>query len=433
MNQSWSNEVWRFVGFMLAGLLLGAMTGQYAWSLLAMTLIYLCLHLYHLYRLDQWLLGKRTGIPESSRGAWSEIYYNLYRLQQRNRRRKKRLASMVKRFRQSTNALPDAAVVMDAFGNIENWNKKAAEILKLKSPQDIQHPVSNYLRHPQFIQYMNRADFDDSLQITSPFDDQVQLSIKIVPYGKNQQLLMVKDVTRMHALKQMRQDFIANVSHELRTPLTVISGYLEALQDEDDEWVEANRNLFNSMSQQTLRMQNIVTDLLLLSRLETEQGEHHRQYVDVPAMLGMIAEDANVISNGRHTINMDVDQSLCLNANREEIVSAFSNLVYNAVKYTPEGGEVNVHWSADDEGACFNVSDTGNGIAPQHIPRLTERFYRVDVGRSRESGGTGLGLAIVKHVLNRHQANLQIESELGKGSSFKCVFPQTLIQARKVA
>jgi len=433
MNQSWSNEIWRFIGFALIGLLLGMITGQYAWSLLASTLVYLIQHLYHLNRLDQWLQGKRSGIPESSHGAWSDIYYNLYRLQQRNRRRKKSLASMVKRFRQSTNALPDAAVVLDAEGNIENWNKKAAELLKLKKPQDIQHPISNYLRHPQFIQYLNRGDFDESLQITSPFDDQIHLSLTIVPYGNHQQLLMVKDVTRMHALEQMRQDFIANVSHELRTPLTVISGYLEALQDEDDEWIDANRNLFNSMSQQTMRMQNIVTDLLLLSRLETEQGEHLKQYVDAPAMLGMIAEDANMLSNGQHKIDMDVDQTLCLNANREEIVSAFSNLIYNAVKYTPAGGEINVRWYADEKGAHFEVSDTGNGIAPHHIPRLTERFYRVDVGRSRESGGTGLGLAIVKHVLNRHHARMRVDSKLGKGSCFHCTFPQKLILGRKVA
>jgi len=433
LNKSWSSEVWRLIAWLLIGLAIGLVSGQLAWSLLIVVSSYLVWHMYHLYRLDLWLQGKRTGIPEMADGAWSNIYYQLYRLQQRNRRRKKRLATMVNRFRESTNALPDAAVVLSSTGTIENWNKKAAEILRLKSPQDTGQQITNLIRNPDFVQYFNRADYSEPLRMQSLLDESVKLSMQIVPYGNNQRLLMVRDITRLHRLEQMRKDFIANVSHELRTPLTVISGYLETMLDSEDEWAGEHNKIMSSMMQQTIRMQNIVTDLLLISRMETDDSEHKRQQVDVPAVLEMIREDAEVLSMGRHTINLKTDRILWLYANHEEIVSVFSNLIYNAVKYTPEGGVINVRWFADEQGAWFEVEDNGPGIAPQHLPRLTERFYRVDVGRSRETGGTGLGLAIVKHILNRHDGKLEVESELDKGSIFRCYFPMSLVIEKEVA
>ena len=426
MHNSWSSEVWRLVGLLFLGFLIGAIVGYVAWALFVAIAIYLFWHLRHLYKLDQWLQGKRAGIPENIDGAWANIYYHLYRLQQRNRRRKKRLATMVNRFRESTNALPDAAVVMDTRGNIENWNKTAADLLGLRKP-DAHRPITNLIRAPDFFSYLESSDYTEPLRMKSPKNNSVYLSMQIVPYGNNQLLLMARDVTRIHRLEQMRKDFIANVSHELRTPLTVISGYLETLLEEEDGWTKDNDKILSSMMQQTIRMQNIVTDLLLISRLETDDSEHRKQQVDVPAVLEMIREDAEALSMGRHTITLESDRMLWLHANNEEIVSAFSNLIYNAVKYTPEGGHINIRWYADEQGAHFEVQDDGAGIAPQHIPRLTERFYRVDVGRSRESGGTGLGLAIVKHVLSRHKGTFEIESELGKGSLFRCHFPVVLI------
>ncbi len=432
MGSSWSTEIWRLVGLMLLGLLIGAAIGNVAWTLFFIISIYLIWHLRNLYRLDQWLQGKRAGIPHAVEGAWADVYHHLYRLQQRNRRRKKRLASMVNRFRESTNALPDAAVVLDVNGNIENWNKTAAKLLKLRK-QDAHRPITNLMRQPQFIQYLNSDEYTNNLQLPSPFNEDVQLSIRVVPYGKNQRLLMVRDISRLHKLEQMRQDFIANVSHELRTPLTVISGYLESMLEDDEDWVRENEGSFKAMLQQSMRMQNIVADLLLLSRLETEEKTNKKQTVDVPAMLKMTKEDGESLSHGRHTITLDSDPQLCLRANSEELVSVFSNLIYNAVKYTPQGGDINIRWYADEQGAHFEVQDTGVGIAPQHIARLTERFYRVDVGRSRATGGTGLGLAIVKHVLGRHDATLEIDSEVDKGSTFRCHFPSSLIMEREVA
>ena len=408
MNKSWSSEVWRLAALLFAGLIVGLIAGNLAIVLLLIVSAYLAWHLSNLYRLGQWLQGKRNGIPEVVDGAWSDIYYHLYRLQQRNRRRKKRLATMVNRFRESTNALPDAAVVLSASGNIENWNKKAAEILNLKSAHDAGQPITNLVRAPEFIGYLNSADYQEPLRMKSPVDQTVHLSLQIVPYGNKQRLMMVRDITRLYRLEQMRKDFLANVSHELRTPLTVISGYLETLQEQHDEWAEDHSKILNSMMQQTLRMQNIVTDLLLISRLETDDGEHKKQTVDVPAVLKMIVEDAGILSAGKHHIEMQLEPMLWLNANHDEVVSVFSNLIYNAVKYTPAEGVIKIRWFANEEGAWFEVEDNGQGIASEHIPRLTERFYRIDVGRSRESGGTGLGLAIVKHVLNRHHGSLEI-------------------------
>ncbi len=420
------------MGLLVLGLLIGLVTGQVSWALFVITAVYLVWHLHNLYKLDQWLQGKRAGIPDTIEGAWANVYYHLNRLQQRNRRRKKKLASMVNRFRESTNALPDAAVVLDVHGNIENWNMSAASLLNLRK-QDAHQPITNLIRHPDFIQYLNRNDFSSSLQMPSSFQEGVYLSIRIVPYGNKQRLLMVRDITRLHKLEQMRQDFIANVSHELRTPLTVILGYLESMLEEEEGWVKENEGSIKAMLQQSMRMQNIVTDLLLLSRLETEGSTYKKQNVDVPAMLKMIKEDGEVLSNGRHTLQIDTDPELWLRASGEELISVFSNLIYNAVKYTPEGGHIYIRWFADEQGAHFEVEDTGVGIAPQHIPRLTERFYRVDVGRSRATGGTGLGLAIVKHVLGRHSAVLEIDSEIDKGSTFRCVFPTNLILEREVA
>jgi len=433
VNKSWSNEIWRLTALVFVGLLVGLLVGHLAIVLLLIVSAYLVWHLYHLHHLGMWLQGKRTGIPDVVEGAWSDIYYHLYRLQQRNRRRKKRLATMVNRFRESTNALPDAAVVLSASGNIENWNKKAAELLNLKSTHDAGQPITNLIRTPEFIVYLNRSEYSEPLRMKSPLNESIHLSLQIVPYGNNQRLMMVRDITRLYRLEQMRKDFIANVSHELRTPLTVISGYLESLQEQQDEWADENGKILNSMMQQTLRMQNIVTDLLLISRLETDESDHKKQQVDVPAVLEMIVEDAGILSAGRHVIQLKSDHVLCLHANYEELVSVFSNLIYNAVKYTPAGGEINIRWFADERGVWFEVEDNGTGIAQEHLPRLTERFYRIDVGRSRETGGTGLGLAIVKHVLNRHQGSLEIESELGKGSIFRCHFPVSLAIKKEVA
>jgi two-component system phosphate regulon sensor histidine kinase PhoR len=256
------------------------------------------------------------------------------------------------------------------------------------------------------------------------------LSVSVIPYGDNQHLLLGHDITQLHRLEQIRSDFIANVSHELRTPLTVIAGFLETMRDAEDCTQEFQRPLL-LMAQQTARMRNIVEDLLFLSRLESEPATDRGTPVVVADLLKTIYEEAQVLSGEQHHITLEVDETVIIYGHTEELHSAFSNLVYNAVRYTPPGGDISIRWYQDAEGIHLAVHDTGEGIAPEHLPRLTERFYRIDVGRSRLQGGTGLGLAIVKHVLNRHKGHLHIESEVGKGSLFRCDFSPTMNQVVK--
>jgi two-component system phosphate regulon sensor histidine kinase PhoR len=421
LGNPWWNEVWRFTGLLILALVFGLIFGQLPLAFLIAVSLYLTLHLRQLYLFERWLREGRRRPPDSS-GMWGEVFHHLYRLQKRNRKRKKKLASMLSRFRESTAAMPDATVVMDADGVIEWWNDAASRLLGLRQ-QDTGQPITNLLRHPHFHEFLEREDFSNVVQFPAPTNTQTILSVRIIAYGKDQRLLVARDVTRMHLLEQMRRDFIANVSHELRTPLTVITGYVEALQDDDSECAQQLRRSLDAMQQQSSRMQQIVSDLLLLSRLETDRGQRERQEVDVPALLEMIKEDAVVLSRGQHAIRLQASPGLWLIGSRSELRSAFSNLVYNAVRYTPEGGQIDIRWYSDEKGAHFEVKDTGKGIAAHHLPRLTERFYRVDVGRSRETGGTGLGLAIVKHVLMRHDADLRIDSAIGKGSTFRCDFP----------
>lgn len=426
MANPWVLEFWRFAGLVFVAALVGLVAGHLTFALLVALAIYVLYHLTNLRRLERWLQSKDRAIPEIH-GVWGEIYYHLQRLQRRNRKRKKKLAAMLNRFRESTAAMPDATVVLDENGLIQWWNDAATRVFGLRQAQDVGQPFTNLVRHPDLVQYLEREDFGESLGMPSPVDERIRLSIRVIPYGNNQRLLVARDMTRMHLLEQMRRDFIANVSHELRTPLTVISGYLEALQDADDACAQQWGRSLAAMQQQAARMQQIVTDLLLLSRLETEGAQREQHEVDVPAMLSMVREEAELLGQSRHRMTLDAEPGLWLLGSRGELRSAFSNLIFNAVRYTPAGGEIRIRWFSDEEGAHFEVQDTGIGISAQHIPRLTERFYRVDVGRSREAGGTGLGLAIVKHVLMRHDARLTIDSTPGEGSTFGCHFPPELI------
>jgi two-component system phosphate regulon sensor histidine kinase PhoR len=422
MSPVWIQEFWRLLGLIVGMLFIGLLTGQIVLFLFIAILIYLSWHLYNLYRLERWFTHSKKFYPPEAVGIWGEVFYHFYRLQQRNRKRKRKLSAILKRFKKSTAAMPDAAVVLGQNFEIEWLNKAAHRLLGLQSPQDRGKPITNFIRSPAFCQYLGNADDKTSINLASPADPNIILRMCVVPYAGNQHLLLARDVTQIHRLEQIRSDFIANVSHELRTPLTVINGFLETMRDEDcpKKW---ERPLL-LMAQQTARMRNIIEDLLLLSRLESEQTVNMTQPVAVADMLNTICEEAQLLSGDKkHHITLEADKDLTINGHAQELRSAFSNLVFNAVRYTPAGGDIKVRWFSDKKGRHFEVSDTGEGIAPEHLPRLTERFYRVDVGRSRSQGGTGLGLAIVKHVLNRHQGQLRIDSTLGEGSTFWCDFP----------
>ena len=313
--------------------------------------------------------------------------------------------------------------MLDSDGNLEWWNRAAETLLGLKTPQDSGQPVSNLVRHPRFKEYFEQGSYAEPLDIPSPVNDHLHIQLYITRYGNNEHLMLVRDVTRIHQLEQMRKDFIANVSHELRTPLTVICGYLETLLDNVDDVNPRWKRPLSQMQQQGERMQTLLNDLLLLAKLEATDYPSDNQPVDIDALLRSIKSDGQALSGQRNqTITLEVEPQVSLKGSEAELRSAFSNLVFNAVKYTPDGGKVHIRWWADKAGAHLSVQDSGVGIDNKHLSRLTERFYRVDSSRNANTGGTGLGLAIVKHVLLRHRARLEISSVLGHGSTFTCHF-----------
>lgn len=347
-------------------------------------------------------------------------------LRARGRKRKRKLSKLLAGFQESTDALPDATVVLDDERRIRWWNRAAREMLGLDRKRDKGRRIDKAVKDPVFRDFLVQGDYDRPLQMPSPVNDNVSLEVRIVPYGKGKHLLQARDITRLQQLETVRRDFVANVSHEIRTPLTVIHGYLEAMDESADDDLVAWRPAIRQMVQQSNRMQRIVEDLLLLSRVESADADSGQELVGVPLMLRALITEAESMCAGRIRIELEVDDELKLFGYPSELESAFSNLLFNAIRYTPGAGEIRLRWWANaKKQPCFSVLDNGIGIAAEHLPRLTERFYRVDVARSRSSGGTGLGLAIVKHVLSRHGGVLQIQSQPGEGSTFTCSFARS--------
>ncbi len=430
MNQDWRGILLRRLLLLLgACLLLGLVTGQYAWALVLGLAGYLYWNLRQLLRLHHWLKNADELPPEGS-GVWGEVFDQIYHLQKRNQRARGRLQAVIDRVQESTAALRDGVVMLDRQGNLEWWNRAAGQLLGLKRKQDGGQPITNLVRHPRFKEYFEQDNHREPLELPSPVDDHLRLQLQLTLYGNGEHLMLVRDVTRLHQLEQMRKDFVANVSHELRTPLTVLTGYLETLQDNVDDIQPRWRRALQQMQQQGARMQNLLNDLLLLARLEATDYPADSKPVAVDLLLLSIRGDAQALSADRHRICVVADAAVRLKGSESELRSAFSNLVFNAVKYSPEGGEIRIRWWADAAGAHLAVQDSGLGIEARHIPRLTERFYRVDASRSANTGGTGLGLAIVKHVLIHHRGQLQIDSTPGKGSTFTCHFPPAQVVRR---
>lgn len=418
-----NGEIWRLAGLLIIAALIGLIFDAVTLMLLITVSGYLFWQMRNIQKLHSWLHSRSKFYPPDGSGIWTDIFDQMYRLQKRNRDRKKKLAAYLTRFQSSTAAMPDATIVLDEYGQIEWMNSAAQEDLRLRPQKDAGQHITNLIRIPAFKAFFDSGEYDPPLVIPLPHDDKQYVSIRIIPYGQNQRLMICRDITRIKQLEHMRRDFIANISHELRTPLTVIHGYVETMADDPDPGLTPWHPSVKLMQQQTTRMRNIVEDLLTLSRLETGDSMRNEGEVSIPAILATIREDAVALSGDKHhQINLEVDESLWLRGASNELHSAFSNLIFNAVRYTPAGGQVNIRWYGDDKGAHLEVHDTGIGIPPQHIPRLTERFYRVDIGRSRDVGGTGLGLAIVKHVTQRHKGRLRISSRLNEGSSFCCDF-----------
>jgi len=388
----------------------------------------------HIFLLDKWLWRDKKLTPPAGDGSWQQVFDGIYYRQRKARKKNKELRSLIRRFRDGAEALPDAIVVLNSDWTIIWCNKLAQQLVGLRWPQDERQRIDNLIRNPEFQTYIQQKQFDQPLELSSPVNEDLVLEHRMLQYGDDQHLLIVRDVTQLKQLEQVRKDFVANVSHELRTPLTVLQGYLEVMDADNMPnaalWLKAH----TVMLEQTKRMDALVQQLLTLSRIEGGAKVQFEDDLDIPAMLAMLEQEAQSLNREKqHHIVFTVDADLTVSGIREELRSAFSNLITNAIKYTPNGSEIQVSWQRQHQKAVFTVADNGEGIAPQHVKRLTERFYRVDQARTRATGGTGLGLAIVKHVLQRHNSKLMIFSEPKKGSSFSFSLPAELSKPQRKA
>jgi two-component system phosphate regulon sensor histidine kinase PhoR len=433
-----SANVLRMLVGLTAWLLLALVVGLalgYVGIAIAMALaLYIGVYLRRLTRFLNWLRNRRSVEPPDYEGVWGDIITIVSRLDRRKQFHKRRVVELLREFRRLTTAMPDGAVLLNSSNEIVWFNERAGQWLKLKRKRDFGIRIENFLRHPEFIDYVQSVQRGETVEdpplVPMPGELSRWMSAFLVQTRDSpQRLLIVRDVTHQVMLETMRKEFVANASHELRSPLTVVSGYLDALGD-DTQLGEAWREPVSEMRRQAERMRAIIDDLLELSRLEGHLESAGDESVDVAGLLAVLRKDIASLPTAPKTIALTIDTTAKLRGEERELASVFGNLVSNAVKYTPREGAIHIRWWVNEDGAHVAVSDTGIGIAPEHIPRLTERFYRVDSGRARSLGGSGLGLAIVKHALQRHGARLEIQSELGKGSTFTCHFPSSRVVYR---
>lgn len=416
----WHQEFTRLILLYLSVFLIGGLTGYLVPTLLLLTLTILLIQLSQIRRFEKWISQGGKGEYPKTSGIWEEIYYQIYRIKKSEKRRKKKLRKLIEQFRQSTEALPDAAVVLDNNDDIEWANKAARQILGLQQIDKGQRLI-NLIRYPEFIRYLKSGNYSEPVILPSPVNNRIILEVRIIPYGSGLRLLLAQDVTQLKKMQTIRKDFVANVSHELRTPLTVLKGYLETMQDMDDGGSLLLTTSFKEMLGQTERMQHLVDDLLFLTHLETQQKK--QQCIDIPALLSQICKEGDAIESASRRIELTLETSAHVLGEEQDLRSAFTNLLGNALKYSPDDSVVEVRWYQTETEIILTIKDYGEGIPETEIPRITERFYRVDTKRRKKIAGTGLGLAIVKHALMRHDAQLEITSKIGEGSRFSCHFP----------
>jgi len=395
--------------------------------LLVSLLAVLAWHGRQMARLARWARRRDGASPPRAGGPWGVVLHELDRKTRHEDAQIERLTQALERFRAAGHAMPDGVMYLSANDTIEWLNKKAEQHFGLDYQQDRGVALAGLVRNAELARYLGAGEWDEPLLLPSPRRPALKLQIEIVPFGDGQKMLISRDISQVEKLETMRRDFIANVSHELRTPLTVVSGFVETVVDGLDDLDRADVTRFlNLVLEQSSRMQHLIEDLLALSELETGAPAPTEQRVDVGKLVRRVSDEATVLSGGRHRIAVLLDENDgedVLLGSEKELHSAFANLATNAVRYTPDGGTIRIRWQRTAQGAEFCVEDDGIGVDPAHLGRLTERFFRVDRGRSRETGGTGLGLAIVKHVASRHQGQLSIDSTLGVGSRFCIAFP----------
>ena len=413
----------RLIIILMASAGIGYLIGHGLLVTLITSLLLLFWHYRHLSKLINWLQSKAISPPYSS-GVWGRIYDGLYHQIQQHRKKQKQLNEKIRRFRDGAEALPDAALMLSHELTIEWGNKKANRLLGVRWPDDLGQRIDNLLRAPDFADYLAQEIFDAPCLITSPVDSQIQLEIRLMAYGSENVLLLARDISNIHRLEAMRRDFVANVSHELKTPLTVVRGYMEMIQASGQDFEPHWQKAFSTIEGQVSRMDRLVEQLLNLSKVENSNDED-KQSIDMPQLIAALVEDANWLNQSKHhEIKLNISTELGVFGVETELKSACANLLSNAIAYTPAGGVIEVLWQKEGNKVKFSVKDNGDGIKPEHVNRLTERFYRIDRSRSRDTGGSGLGLAIVKHVLHHHQAELVIASHWGQGSEFSIYFDQ---------
>jgi two-component system phosphate regulon sensor histidine kinase PhoR len=426
MSPQQKSEIITLLVIIAASAFAGAVFKQTTLFVSLALFIYILFMLRNVFKLHDYLLDRKKDLPDA-KGYWGEIFNELYLIEKQQYKQKKLLSVALSRFKKAAEALPDGAIILSQQNEIEWVNPIANRLLKIKYPKDAGQKINNLIRHPDFQSYLARENFSTIITIPSPVNAENILTVQIIPFGYKQKMVFVRDVTHIHKLEEMRTNFVSNVSHEMRSPITVLTGYLEMFSENIPKDEKSFKLGIDNMYQQAMRMQRLVTDLLALSKMETAPIEHTKQ-VDVSTLLITLKENAEVLGHEKHhTITLEAEKDLTLRGNIDELHSLFANLINNAVRYTQENGKIKIKWQKKGKKAVFSVKDNGPGIAAHHIPHLTERFYRADVDRSRESGGTGLGLAIVKYALERHEGRLAISSTLDKGSTFSCYFPASRI------
>ncbi len=427
----WSPERWRFLLVVFSGVLGGAISGYWQASFIVALLVYIVWLLYKLQQLHSWLEqgGKITHTPDNN-GIWERITYHILNTKKQSTIRKQRMSSLLKRFQGIITSLPYATVVLNGKNEIDWANKTSSSLLRLNLKTDRGQRIENLFRVPKLHKLLEKNK-QKEIEISSPYNPQIKLAIQLIPIEKDLKLLIARDISERVHLQEMRKNFIANASHELRTPLTVIAGYLEIMHA-DEALPDSLRIAVESASEQSSRMQDIIEDLLTLSRLEnSELNENRLTEINVAQIVETLCSNEQSLDENAHKLIKQLDHSLMIKGNELEITSVCANLIHNAIRYTPAGTKINIIWRENRQGeAVFTVADKGEGIGPEHISHLTERFYRVDKGRSRDAGGTGLGLAIVQHIMQRHGGRLYIQSRLGQGSTFSAIFPQNFTVRR---
>jgi two-component system phosphate regulon sensor histidine kinase PhoR len=424
---SFINIIYRLLGLLVTSAFVGWLFG-YVWlTMLATSIFLLVWHYHHLFKLINWLWQSKALSPPQAKGVWGYLYDGLYRQVKQQRNKQKQLNEKIRRFRDGAEALPDAALMLSEELTIEWGNKKAQRLLGVRWPDDFGLRIDNLLRAPEFSDYLALENFEYPCLLLSPIHSDVQLEIRLMAYGSDHVLLLARDISNLQRLEDMRRDFVANVSHELKTPLTVVRGYVEMIQASQETFDPHWQKAFKTIEGQVSRMDRLVEQLLNLAKVENNSDDE-KQCIHMAQLIRTLVDEVTWLNQEKqHEISLNISTDVYVLGSETELKSACANLLSNAIAYTPANGSIEVSWQLMDNKAIFSVKDNGDGIKPEHVNRLTERFYRIDRSRSRDTGGSGLGLAIVKHVLHHHKAELVINSHWGQGSEFSIYFDSSTL------